>query len=95
MHVDIPSLAEFRALAETRADLCLSLYLPTSPLPQEANASRILLGNLTEQALSQVADQRVSRGRVNALREALGALREDNQFWRYQANSLALLATPD
>jgi hypothetical protein len=95
MHVDIPSLAEFRALAETRADLCVSLYLPTSPLPQEANASRILLGNLTEQALSQVADEPVGRGRVDALREGLAALREDDQFWRYQANSLAVLATPD
>ncbi len=95
MHVDIPSLAEFRALAETRADLCVSLYLPTSPLPQEANASRILLGNLAEQALSQVAAEQVSRGRVDALREALAGLREDDDFWRYQANSLAVLATPD
>ncbi len=95
MHVDIPSLAEFRALAETRADLCVSLYLPTSPLPQEANASRTQLGNLAEQALSQVADEPVGRGRLDALREALVALREDDQFWRYQANSLAVLATPD
>jgi hypothetical protein len=95
MHVDIPSLAEFRALAETRADLCVSLYLPTSPLPQEATASRILLGNLTEQALSQAADEPVGRGRMDALREALAGLREDDQFWRYQANSLAVLATPD
>lgn len=94
LHVDIPTLAEFRALAEVRSDACLSLYVPTSPLTQEAAASRIELRNLSETALGQVADT-VPRARVAALREALASLDEDDEFWRYQARSLAVLGTPD
>jgi hypothetical protein len=63
LYVDIPTLAEFRALAETRADVCLSLYVPTSPLTQEAAASRTALGNLAGTALAQVADAALGRGR--------------------------------
>ncbi len=94
LHVDIPTLAEFRALAEARVDVCLSLYVPTSPLTQEAAASRTELRNLSETALGQVGDT-VPKARVAALREALASLDADDEFWRFQARSLAVLATPD
>ena len=29
LYVDIPTLPELRALAETRADACIAIYLPT------------------------------------------------------------------
>ncbi|HEY1297053.1 MAG TPA: hypothetical protein VGJ60_28585 [Chloroflexota bacterium] len=95
LYVDIPTLAEFRALADTRADMCVSLCVPTSPLPQEAAMSRTELGNLARTALNQLVDAGSSRARVDALRDALADLDQDEQFWRYQANSLAVLATPD
>jgi hypothetical protein len=94
LHVDIPTLAEFRALAEMRADVCLSLYVSTSPLPQEAAASRTELRNLSQSALGQITDS-TPKARVAALREALASLNDDEEFWRYQARSLAVLATPD
>jgi hypothetical protein len=94
LHVDIPTLAEFRALAEARADVCLSLYVPTTPLPQESVTSRIELRNLSDSGLAQVAES-VPKGRVAALREALASLDSDEEFWRYQARSLAVFATPD
>jgi hypothetical protein len=40
LRIDIPTLAEFKALAIQRADACVSLYLPTSPLQSEARANR-------------------------------------------------------
>ena len=43
LYVDIPTLPEFRALAARRADACVSLYLPTTPVSQETAASRIEL----------------------------------------------------
>jgi hypothetical protein len=94
LHVDIPTLAEFRALAEARADVCLSLYVPTTPLPQESVTSRIELRNLGDSGLAQVAES-VPKSRVAALREALASLDSDEEFWRYQARSLAVFATPD
>jgi hypothetical protein len=93
--VDIPTLAEFRALAEKRADICVSLYVPTTPLPQESAATRIELRNLVGTALAQSAEAASGRGRVEALRDALADLDDDDEFWRYQARSLAVLATPD
>jgi hypothetical protein len=95
LHVDIPTLAEFRALAETRADVCLSLYLPTSPLPQEAAAARIAFRNLSETALAQAVNAAASRAGELALRDTFASLEDYDEFWRYQARSLAVLATPD
>src|SRR5215831_106172 len=95
LYVDIPTLAEFRALAEKRADICVSLYVPTSPLPQESAAARTELRNLTGTALAQSTDAASRRGRVESLRDALSDLESDDEFWRYQARSLAVLATPD
>jgi len=34
LHIDIPTLPEFKALAAVKSDACVSLYLPTSPLPE-------------------------------------------------------------
>jgi hypothetical protein len=93
LYVDIPTLAEFRRLAEKRADICLSLYVPTTPLPQESAATRIELRNLAGTAVEQIAN--AGRGRAEALGEALADLEDDDEFWRYQAHSLAVLATPD
>jgi hypothetical protein len=95
LYVDIPTLAEFRMLAETRADVCISLYVPTSPLTQEAAVSRTELGNLAGQALAQLTEARLGRGRADMLRELLAELDADEEFWRYQARSLAVLVTPD
>ena len=96
LHVDIPTLAEFRALAETRADVCVSLYVPTSPLTHEAPIARTELRNLGGTALAQAeAGGAVDRSRLAALREGLQSLDDDDEFWRFQARSLAVMATPD
>jgi hypothetical protein len=54
LYVDIPTVPEFRALASTRADACVSIYLPTTPVTQDTAASRIELKNLTKSALAQL-----------------------------------------
>src|SRR5262245_16239272 len=95
LYVDIPTLPELRALAETRADACVSIYLPTSPLPQESPAQRTAYRNLAGAALQELAGAPLGRGRLDALRDELTELDEDDEFWRFQARSLAVLATPD
>ena len=54
LHVDIPTLPEIRALITARADICVSIYLPTTPQTQHVAASRIAFGNLTKTALAQL-----------------------------------------
>lgn len=95
VYVDIPSLAEIRALSELRADAVVSIYLPTTPVTQDIEASRIALGNLVKAAATQLEEAGFDKRRLAELVEQLDDLRADDEFWIYQANSLAIIATPD
>lgn len=95
LYVDIPTLPEIRALHAARADACVSIYLATTPLTQDVKASRIAFGNHIRTALAQLEVSGLDKRRRALLEAELGALREDDAFWRLQAHSLAVLATPD
>jgi hypothetical protein len=95
LYTDIPTLNELKALINARADACVSIYLPTTPLTQETGADRIALGNLTKAALAQLVDVGFDKRRLAALEEHLVDLADDDDFWKYQARSLAVLATPE
>ena len=95
LYVDIPSLADLKSLAAQRADICVSIYLPTTPLSQEAASDRIKLKDLARDALRQLEEANADKRRVAALMEHLDDLVDDHEFWQHQAHSLAVLATPD
>ncbi len=93
LHLDIPTPAQFEELWQIRADACVSIYLPTTPLSQHVDASRIELGNLLKEALWQLKVANFDKQRRAAIEEHVEELIEDYDFWRYQANSLAILVT--
>lgn len=95
LYVDIPTRSEFSALAGARADACVSIYLKTTPVTQEIAAARIEFGNLVREAQRQLEEAGFDKRRLAALSEQLGDLAADDGFWRLQANSLAVFATPD
>lgn len=95
LYVDIPTLTEIRALHEVRADACVSIYVSTTPQTQDVKASRIAFGNLTRAALGQLEAAGFDKRRRALLEAELSALGDDDAFWRLQAHSLAVLATPD
>ncbi len=95
LHVDIPTFPEIRALIAARADACVSVYVPTTPQTQRVTGSRIAFGNLTRMALQQLDAAGFDKRRRALLETELNALGEDDAFWRLQAHSLAVLATPD
>lgn len=95
LYVDIPTRSEFATLSQARADICVSIYLKTTPVTQEVSASRIELGNLVREAQSQLQEAGADKRRLAALSESLSDLLDDDEFWRFQANSLAVFATPD
>jgi hypothetical protein len=95
LYVDVPTRPEFKALNEVRADACVSIYVRTTPLTQNSDASRIELGNLAKQAREQLEAVAFDKRRLAALMEHFDDLADDDEFWRLQANSLAVLATPD
>jgi hypothetical protein len=95
LYVDVPTRAEFNSLHHVRADACVSIYLTTTPLSQDSGASRIELRNLAKQARDQLEGVGLDKRRLAALMEHFDDLVDDDAFWRLQANSLAVLATPD
>ncbi len=95
LYVDLPTQPEFRALNNLRADACVSIYLKTTPLSQQSDASRIELSNLARQAREQLEKAGLDKRRLAALMQQFDDLSDDEEFWRLQANSLAVLATPD
>ena len=95
LHVDIPSAADLTTLASGRADICVSIYLRTTPVTQETGGDRIELKNLAKDAVNQLEENGANRRRIAALSEHLDDLVDDDEFWRFQARGLAIFATPD
>jgi hypothetical protein len=95
LYVDIPTAADISALATARGDACVSIYLRTTPLTQQAQADRTELKNLTRRAVEQAEQAGVGKQPRAAIAGELDDLVDDNEFWRFQAHSLAIFATPE
>lgn len=94
-YVDMPTAKEIGDLNLVRADACVSIYLPTTPRTREIEQSRINLGNLVRKAIGQLEDNGFEKRRIWSLQEQFDDLLADDEFWNHQANSLAILATPE
>lgn len=95
LHTDIPSRSEIRTLLTVRDPSCVSIYLPTTVIPQEAAATRIELKNLAATAVRQLEAANVAAAAVTNVREGLEDLVDDDDFWAAQAHSLAVFASTD
>jgi hypothetical protein len=94
LHVDIPSAADLQGLALARDSASVSIFLPTTPVAGEISGDRTVLKNLASDARAQLEAAGHDKRAVAAIDEALGELVEDDGFWRFQATSLAIYATP-
>jgi hypothetical protein len=70
---------------------CVSIYLPTSVITQDAQADRIELKNLVATAIRQLEASGVAPTAIASVRDELGDLVDDD-FWAVQARSLAVFA---
>lgn len=76
------------------APTSVSIYLPTSQLPTEAEANRIEFKNLAATAIERLENSGADKHDVAAIKETLSELEHDEDFWNLQARSLAVFATP-
>ncbi|WP_395667102.1 hypothetical protein [Methylocella sp.] len=95
LHIDLPTRAEIEKLAGYRGSPAVSIYLRTTPLSQDAKADRIELKNLLKSAVAEMAGAGVDKRSIWPIEESVGALVDDDDFWAYQANSLAVFVTPE
>src|ERR1700704_6183303 len=64
LHIDIPTLDEFKALAQIKGETCVSLYLPTSPLGTSAKFNRTAFKDLAKEALSQMKEAGIDKNKI-------------------------------
>lgn len=95
LYVDIPTSADISALTAHRGDICVSIYLRTTPVTQETRGDRIELKNLAKQAAQQLHAAGAEKRQAAAIAEQLDDLVDDDEFWRFQAHSLAIFATSE
>lgn len=95
LYVDIPTSTDILALTAHRGDICVSIYLRTTPVTQETRGDRIELKNLAKQAAQQLRAEGAEKRQAAAIAEQLDDLMDDDEFWRFQAHSLAIFATPE
>lgn len=93
LYVDMPTRPDLEHLITRREPACVSIYLPTTPLTQEAQADRIALGNLAREAADQLRASGHDVRSIQAIAEHLNDLIDDDDFWAFQARSLAIFVT--
>jgi hypothetical protein len=64
LHIDIPTLEEFKALAQIRGEVCISVYLPVSPPVKNIRANRIAFRGLAREALAQLRETGVDKRKI-------------------------------
>src|SRR5260370_9666103 len=68
-HIDFPTLAELKALAQIKGETCDSLYLPTSPLGDSAKVNRTAFKDLAKEALSQLKEAGTDKKKISVFEE--------------------------
>lgn len=95
LHLDIPTRDQINRMMATRADAAVSIFVPTTPLTQQIDQARITLKNLRKEAVEQMQAAGIDKRTIWPIEEHLDALDQDDDFWAYQAHSLAIFVTPD
>jgi hypothetical protein len=93
LHTDVPTRAQLQGLLTVREPVSVTIYLATSP-SSRGEAERIELKNLAADASRQLRDAGAAKDDVAGVDEQLAELIDDDDFWRYQARSLAVFVTP-
>ncbi len=95
LHVDTPTQPELQALVAERNPASVSIYIKTTPQTQNIGSAGITLANLIKEADVQLEKAGVDKRTRWAVTEQLEDVTEDEEFWTFQANSLAIFASPD
>lgn len=94
MHLDMPTRADVERLALARDDHSVTIYLPTSTLPTDAEHNRLAARNLFRTALDTL-EAGADAATKHAVAAHLDSLLDDTRFWGDMGVSLALFVTAD
>lgn len=92
--VSIPSASDLTELTEHRDDASVTIYLRSSPYPQDTASIQLSLRNAVADAVAQLEGIGIPAQKVAALRRSLADLDGDREFWEHQARALVVFAAP-
>ena len=95
--MDILTRAELTELAHVGPFPCVSIYAPMHRAGSETRQNPIRAKNLVSEAANRLSQLGCSRDQVERVLRPAVQLGDspDNEFWRHQAQSLAMLLAPD
>ena len=88
----IISKEDFKQLAQTHAQHCVSIYIPTTRAGEEVDqkhGQKVLKNNL-KTVKKELADYNMSVSEIDSFLEPVEDLLEDQDFWRHQSDCLAI-----
>ncbi|RMI34887.1 baeRF11 domain-containing protein [Nocardia stercoris] len=91
LHTDIPTRDEVQRLVGEADPWSVSIYTPTEIDTASPDGNRIAFSNQARAALERISDGTARA----ALQEEFDDLIDDEDFWRFQSNSLVVLGTPE
>lgn len=94
LHTNIPTRGQVSQLFASFHPASVSIYLPTEPTSID-QGERIALKNLVSEAVDQLRTAGTPKRDIAALEEHFADLAADDEFWRFQARTLAVFATPE
>ncbi len=89
LHVTLPTPEDLAELIDQRDPASVSLVVPSSNRPAEADAARLALRSAAQEALAQLDAEPAAQ-----LRAVIEELVDDDEFWRRQARTIAVFAAP-
>lgn len=93
--MDTLSREELKDLVAVRSRACVSLYMPTHRVTQEAEQDPVRFRNLVRTAEDALVQSGWTQDRARAYLAPLHDIAQDHGFWRGQADGLAVLRWPD
>ena len=91
--MDLFNRERLRALAQTEADPCISLYMPTVRFESEQEQNPIRYKNLLKQARNDLRERGLRDDRIDEILEPAEARLDDTAFWRALSDGLAVFIT--
>jgi hypothetical protein len=95
LHTDIPTPLEVEHLAAARTPASVSIYLSTTPVTRDADATKIEFTNAVEAAIAELEAAGHDKRELWKLRAHADELADDDEFWPYLSNSLVVFITPE
>ncbi len=91
---DYLSRSKLKEFIQTTGDHCVSLYMPTHRIGNEAQQDPIRLGNLLTRAEEELTERGMRRPDAQSLLAPAQRLIDDYTFWQHQSDGLAALLSP-